>query len=133
MLRLLSMQLDRGLWASEPETTSESRPWTRVSLEDWRDGGVSESDMQPDDGAAHYRMFRDALYDRDGKGQPYTEDVRQTVAYWEEQARDFLVPSFWEDKQIMQASLKSALTLLRLLINQLSQAIEANQRENEAK
>lgn len=93
LLRLMTMQQDRALWASESG--------------------------DPDLGEK-------------GGDRTWTQDARQIAQYWEKEAKDFAKPEFWEDKKIFQSALKSGITLLRLLTDQLAQAVEAKQKENEA-
>jgi hypothetical protein len=132
ILRLLSLQLDRGLGASEsgeslaPQAASSSIPYRgRVSASPDRESILQAPE---DGGSAGYSAFWRATHDRHGKGRPWTEDARQMAAYWEEESRGFARSEYWEDKQMTRSSLKSLLTLLRLLIDQLAQAVEARQK-----
>ncbi len=135
LLRMLSMQMDRGLWASEPlpeigngKPQAEIEPAHLVTDNNGKDGSGSrvESEM------ARFRAFRNELYERDGKGRPYTRDARQMTQFWEEQSADFVQPEYWDDKQILRAGLKGGLTMLRLFASQMAQAIEAGQDEDAA-
>jgi hypothetical protein len=65
------------------------------------------------------------------KGRPYTADVHQVTSHWEAEAGAFVGESYWEDKQMLRAGLKSALTLLRLFAGQLAQAVAAGLRVRE--
>lgn len=130
ILRLFSMLMDRALWASEPETEAASQPATAVGTSA-EQKGKDGPQMSADDGKERYNLFLKETFERHGKGRSWTEDVCQTAAYWEDQARSFCFADFWEEKQILRSELKSGLTILRLSIDQLAQAIESKQRENE--
>ena len=124
-LRLLTMQLDRGLWASEREPAP---PEPQVSDGGNGTGPDTAAGGEPD----RYAAFRRALDMRGDKGRPYTADMRQMTAYWEEEARALPNDGYWDDKQTLNAGLKSGLTLLRLFAGQVAQAIEAGQEHDEA-
>jgi hypothetical protein len=126
LLRLLTMQQDRALWASEPDP--EAVNWQRSTQK----GHGSPVPGDDDGGKVRYQEFRDATHDRQDKGRSWTADAQQTAAYWEDEARKFAHADFWEDKQLLQSGLKSVMTLMRLLVDQLAQAVEAQQQENEA-
>jgi hypothetical protein len=130
ILRLFSMQMDRALWAGEPETQTALQPETATANSAEQNGQVG-SQISADGGKERYTVFLKETFDRHGKGQSWTEDVRQTAAYWEDRARYFSFSDFWDEKQIIRSGLKSGLTILRLIVGQLAQAIESKQRENE--
>ena len=132
VLRLSSMQLDRGLWASEPQVEDKERNLQSVvesAMKVSKNNGSGRHGNKVDDEKARYLAFQEELSGRDGKGWPYTRDVWQMAKHWEDEAGDFLQPEYWEDKQILRAGLKSGLTLLRLFTSQAAQAIEAGQKE----
>jgi ubiquinone biosynthesis protein len=127
LLRLFTMQQDRAVRASEPDP--EGANWQESTP-----GGNGDPfpDDDDDDGKGRYQEFLERTHDRQGKGRPWTADAQRTAAYWEEETRHFHASTFWDDKQILQSSLKSGISLLRLFVDQLAQAVEAKQRENEA-
>jgi ubiquinone biosynthesis protein len=126
LLRLFTMQMDRAVWASEPHP--EGANWHQATPE----GNGSPFPGTDDDGKVRYQEFLEMTHNRRGKGRPWTTDARQTAAYWEEETRHFPASTFWDDKQLLQSGLKSGISLLRLFIDQLAQAVEAKQREHEA-
>ena len=118
-LHLLAMQLDNGLSASEPLAGASP-------------AGNGAGLHAASSGDNRYQTFRQALDERGEKGRPYTADVRQTARYWRAESAAFSQESYWDDKQMLRAGLKSGLDLLRLFVGQLAQAVEASQQEDEA-
>ncbi|WP_323844319.1 AarF/ABC1/UbiB kinase family protein [Microbulbifer magnicolonia] len=119
LLRLLAMQQERALWASEPGGDNSPDTATQGSSGDATD-------------EADYRAFQQTIRNRGDKGRPWTADACQIGEFWQAEARRFPHTEYWDDKQILQSSMKGGLALLRLFTAQLAQAVELRQRDDEA-
>lgn len=133
LLQLFAMQMDRAVWASEPETEAPPQPAMPGDGRQTTDSSGNAGAWPDDGGKERYRAFLEETHNRHEKGRSYTEDARQVVRYWEDEVRDFPNAEFWDDKHVLRAGLKSAFTLLRLFTDQVAQTIEAKQKENAAK